>query len=397
MPHAAGPLRPARRRPGLPLTLVAVVTILAAACGDPNGTPTPAPTPIPTVTPSAPPTPSPTPADVSADFVRIIAAPDFSARADIDGTVSFGTAAGQLTGDAIFAGPSSRLTMTIDLGGTTEQTESVSIGAKHWDRDSPGPWLAGPDVDPSQGSLSGMLETIASAEDLGVVDKDGRQLHHLRPTGGGSISPAAIGFDLEGATDVAFTMDFFATDDGTPAIIGINGSWTQTEGDAAVPIDIDFEFALSEVGTPHAVSPPDDVWTVNRSKAFAYTMAHPPTWTVESSKTEDAYAIDGQPYVYVAPQKLAKSLSVSEFVASLQEFYQDDFGKPTSQVATTVGGQPGVRLVYEFTNDQGQDVTFVDDITVRGRTGWEVFLVTAGGAEDIPIFDQFVATFAFTD
>ena len=59
--------------------------------------------------------------------------------------------------------------------------------------------------------------------------------------------------------------------------------------------------------------------------------------------------------------------------------------------------RPATRLVYQFTNDQGQDVTFVDDITVRDRTGWEVFLVTAGGAEDIPIFDQFVATFGFTD
>ena len=394
MAHAAGPPRPARRRPGLPVMLVAIVAILAAACGDPNGSPTPAATPIAT---PAPPTPSPTPADVSADFVRIIGAPDFSARADIAGTVSFGTTAGQLTGDAVFAGPSSSLTMEIDLGGTTQETASVTVGSKHWERDSPGPWLAGPDADPSQGSLTGMLEAIASAEDLGVVAKDGRQLHHLRPTDGGSISPAAVGFDVEGATDVAFAMDFLATDDGTPAIIGIDGSWTQTEGDAAVPVAIDFEFALSEVGTPHSVSPPDDVWTVNRSKTFPYTMAHPATWTVESSKTEDAYAIDGQPYVYVAPQKLAKALAVDDFVASLQAFYQDDFGKPTSQVATTLGGQPAVRMIYAFTNAQGQDVTFVDEVTVRGRTGWEVFLVTAGGADDIPIFDQFVATFAFTD
>jgi hypothetical protein len=401
MLHDAGPPRPDRPdrwRPRLPIAVAAMVTIVvAAACGDLNGTPPPAPTPIPTTSPSASPTPSPSPADVSADFIKIIAAPDFSARADITGTISFGAAAGELTGDAIFAGPSSSLTMTIAVGGATQQVQSVSIGSKHWDRDSPGPWLAGPDADPSQGSLSGTLEAIASVEDLGVIAKNGRQLHHLRPDGGGAISPATIGFDVEGATDVAFAMDFFATDDGTPTIMGLNGSWTQTEGDAVVPIDIDFEFALSEIGRPQTVSPPDDVWKVNRSKTFAYTMAHPATWTVETSKTEDAYAIDGQPYVYVAPQKLAKVLSVDEFVASLQDFYKDDFGQPTSKLATKLGGQSGSRLIYQFTNDQGQDVTFVDDVTVRGRTGWEVFLVTAGGAEDIPIFDQFIATFAFTD
>jgi hypothetical protein len=126
-------------------------------------------------------------------------------------------------------------------------------------------------------------------------------------------------------------------------------------------------------------------------------MAHPADWTVESSKTEDAYAIDGQPYVYVAPQKLAKGATIEDFVADLQAFYKDDFGTPVSGVDLRLDGQPAYRLVYQFTNDQGQDVTFVDQIAVHGRTGWEVFLVTAGGASDIPVFDQFVATFHYTD
>jgi hypothetical protein len=398
MAHHARPTRPRSWRPRLSVVSVAICAVMAVtACGDPKVTPTPAPTSVPTIAPSAPPTPSPSPADVTADFIRIIAAPDFSASADISGTASFGAAAGTLTGDATFAGPDSSLSMTIAVGGATQQTQSVSIGSKNWNRDSPGPWLAAPDADSSQGSLSGTLEAIASVEDLGVVAKDGRSLHHLQSKGGGTISPATIGFGVEGATDAAFAMDFFATDDGTPAIMGIQGSWTQTENGTVVPIALDFEFALSGVGTPHTVSPPTDVWTVNASKTFGYTMAHPADWTVEPSKTEDAYAIDGQPYVYVAPQKLDTGLTVEDFVASLLDFYKDDFGQPTSQVAASLGGQAGYRLIYAFTNDQGQDVTFVDDVTVRGRTGWEVFLVTAGGTEDIPVFDQFVATFAFTD
>jgi hypothetical protein len=153
----------------------------------------------------------------------------------------------------------------------------------------------------------------------------------------------------------------------------------------------------STAPTALPTSPPEDAWVVNASKAFHYTMAHPPGWTVEASKTEDAYAIDGQPYVYVAPQRLADGTTVDDFVADLQAFYKDDFGQPVSQVARSLGAQPGYRLVYQFTNDQGEDVTFVDDVSVRGRTGWEVFLVTAGGTSDIPVFDQFVATFHYTD
>lgn len=140
-----------------------------------------------------------------------------------------------------------------------------------------------------------------------------------------------------------------------------------------------------------------DAWVMHTSKTFPYRMAHPPGWTVEPSNTEDAYAIDGQPYVYVAAQAVDAGTTLDAFSNSLQSFYKDDFGKPVSEVDVTLGGQPARRLVYEFVNGQGQDVTFVDDVTVRGERGWEVFLVTAGGVSDIPVFDQFVATFAFTD
>ena len=377
------------RAAGRRLAALAVVAILAGACGDPNGTPTPAP--------SAVPTPSPSPVDVSDDFVRIIAAPDFSATADITGTVSFGAAAGEITGDAVFSGADSSLSMRIASGGVTQETDVIGIGSQGWSRSSPGPWLQDGDLGRSRGSLPGTLGAIASVEDLGVVAKNGQQLHHLQPNGGGEISPGTIGFGVEGATDLAFTMDYYATDDGTPAILGINGTWMQADGSVIVPVELDIEFAMRGVGTPQTISPPEDVWVVNASKAFEYTMAHPADWTVESSATEDAYAIDGQPYVYVAPQQLAKGATLEDFVSDLQAFYKDDFGEPVSQVTGELDGRPAHRLVYQFTNDQGQDVTFVDEVAVQGRTGWEVFLVTAGGASDIPVFDQFVATFDFTD
>ena len=403
MPHdARAPGRHARRRAlgrgGSLLPALAIAALWSlAACGDNNPTPTPPPTTIPTVAPTASPTASPTPVDVTPDFIRIIASPAFSATADISGTVSLGGVTGDLTGRAVMAGPNSSQTLTINIGGTSRQTDSVSIGSKHWNRSAPGPWLAAPDADPSRGSLSGTFTAIASVEDLGVVPKAGRKLHRLRPAGGGQISPAAIGFEVEGATDAAFGMDFYTTDDGTPAILGINGSWTQTEGDAAVVVDIDIEFALDDIGKAQAVSPPEDVWSVHTSNAYGYSMAHPADWTVEASKTQDEFAIDGQPYVFVAPQKLARSLSLDSFAVTLEDTYQDDFGQPISRSTRSLGGQPASRLLYRFMNDQGQSITFVDDVTVRGRTGWEVYFLTAGGAEDIPIFDQFAATFRFTD
>jgi hypothetical protein len=380
-------------------SLAVIVLLAVGACGDPNPPPTPVPTiaPVATVAPTAAPTPGPSAVDVAAAFIRIIGSPNFSATADVRGTLTVGGAAGALSGNATFAGSSSDTTIRFDVTGFSQGSQSISIGTRNWNRTPPGPWLAGADADPSEGSISGTLAAIASVEDLGVVTKDGRPLHHLQPQGGGAISPAAIGFDVARAADASFVLDVFTTDDGTPASIGISGSWTQTTDAGPVPATIDLEFALADVGVPQTIAPPEDVWVVNTSKTFPYRMAHPADWTVEASKTEDAYAVDGQPYVYVAAQAVDADTTVESFAKALQGFYKDDFGAPTSDVAASLGGQPAERLVFQFVNDQGQDVTLVDDVTVRGRTGWEVFLVTAGGASDIPVFDQFVATFAFTD
>jgi hypothetical protein len=378
-------------------SLLVVMSLMVAACGQPEPSPSTAPSPESMVAPTLAPTPSPTAVDVADAFIRIIASPGFSATAVVDGTLALGSAAGDLSGNAIFAGSSSDTTVRFDVPDFSQETQSISIGSKNWSRTSPGPWLAGPDTAASSGSVSGTLAAIASVEDLGVVSKAGRSLHHLQPEGGGTVSPAVVGFDADLATDAAFVLDVFAADDGTPAIIGISGSWTQTAQGQAVPVHLDLEFTLSDVGVPQAIDPPEDVWILNTSKAFPYRMAYPPGWTVEPSKTEDAYAVDGQPYIYVAPQTVDGGTTLDDFSSSLQTFYKDDFGEPTSEVATTLGRQPGERLIFEFVNDQAQDVTLVDDITVRGRTGWEVFLVTAGGASDIPIFDRFVATFEFTD
>jgi hypothetical protein len=126
-------------------------------------------------------------------------------------------------------------------------------------------------------------------------------------------------------------------------------------------------------------------------------MAHPAEWTVESAKTQDAYLLDGQPYVYVAPEPKAGSMTTAQFATALKKTYKAQFGAPTSEADTRLGGQPAKRMIFEFKNESGQDVTLVDDVTVRDGTGWEVFVATTGGREDIPIFDQFVSTFRFTD
>ena len=58
-------------------------------------------------------------------------------------------------------------------------------------------------------------------------------------------------------------------------------------------------------------------------------------------------------------------------------------------------GQAAIRLAYQYKNAARQDSYIVDDVTTRAGVGWEVFLATSGGTEDVAIFNQFAATFTF--
>ena len=126
---------------------------------------------------------------------------------------------------------SSQSSTTITIAGNKQTTELIEQGpkdpdgAKSWTRQDQGPWVEREPKD--QPSLFETIEALSGIEDVGVVMKDGKPLHHLQAKGGNEISPEALGFDIEGATDPSFTLDLYATEDGTPAIIAVNGSWSQ--------------------------------------------------------------------------------------------------------------------------------------------------------------------------
>jgi hypothetical protein len=349
-------------------------------------------------TPTAAPTPSPTPADVSAPFLKAMNDPAFSATADISGTMSVGPIKGTITGDAVFSAGDSSMNMAIDLDVLKQTTSQIHVDDKRWSKKEPGPWLEDPKPAPGSAdtSIGSILRSLVKVTDLGVVTKNGASLHHLKFAGGDSVSGSMVGLDPASTKGAEFSLDFYAHPDGTPAVMSMAGSWTQVNGAAELPATMDMDIAFKDVGKPQTIKPPTDVWVVYTSKAKGYSMAHPADWKVTSTKSEDTYAIDGQGYVYVAPT--AYKGSTAKFAADLKASYTKTFkGAPASESPKQLGGVPAIRLIYEFTNDAGQDVTVADDVVSRDGTGWEVYLATGGGQEDISIFDAFVSTFTFTE
>jgi len=373
-----------------------VVALVVVACGGGAASVAPTDTPVPSITPTPAPTPSPSPADVSAPFLTDISSPTFSAATTLTGTIKVGATSGTLTGTGKLSGSDSEQVLTIKTASTSTVQSSISLGTKDWNKEDPGPWLEEPVPAVPKKGLDDFLHTLTGVKDLGFETRDGKKLHHLQPTAGSAIPAEFVGFaNTENAKDGAFTIDFYATEDGTPAILVLAGTWTVVNGDAEAPAEVTFNVALSAVATPQTVTAPDDVWVRYHSKTLGYTMAHPADWTVTSAKDKDSYLLNGQGYVYVALSPGYKG-TTAKFAADLKVSYKKPFdGDPKSETPRALGGQAAIRLVYQYTNASAQDVTIADDVTVKGTTGWEVFLVTAGGTDDIAVFDQFVSTFVF--
>jgi hypothetical protein len=398
----------ARRRP--PATLMAapwvaalLIGLLVSACSSgATAAPSPSPSPSPVSSPTAPSSPSPTPApsaiDVAAAFIKALANPGLSAKLEVTGTLTLGKLEFPVTGAMSVQGHDSQSSMTIGVPGAPQVAESVRVGGESYARAAPGPWLR-KGTESSDASLSDALAGLLNASDAGVVTKNGRQLHHIVPAAGFSIPPSALGMTNPAIRNPTVTIDFYADDNGQPAIMAIAAGWTQAVGAQTLPVTMLLDMAFQDFGTVITIEAPSDVWTTFTSKRFGYSVAHPSDWTVDEAESDDEYGPAGQRVVFVAPQDVG-AITLGTFRDGLVASYKTQLGvaKPESDTETKIGGQEARLITYHFTNEAGQKLVVYDTLTLRDGKGWEVFLLDLAGNEgaDKAVSDAFVATFAFT-
>ena len=376
------------------LVVLGALAVVAAACGA-SATPTPVPTP--TAAPTAAPTP--TPVDVGAAFLAQVT--DTSGRMPVTGTATFGGTEAAISGRFESTGADdSASTMTIDVGGSTQTTESIRIGTKKWSRQDGGVWVLDPEPADTAKGLATWLKSLTTLDDRGVETKDGRQLHHLAPASAEALTPEALGLDPS-IKDAVIAVDLWAEDDGTPAIMSITVTWSQASGTTTVPVEMAMDIDLSGLGAAATVTAPEDAWTGFASKRFGYSMAYAPGWSVREDDGTDVYLMDGTPYVYVSPQDVASGYTLERFRDELVAYYekQDIKASPDADEESEVGGLAARVLTYHFTNSSGNPVYLVDAVTVRDTTGWEIYLAQSqAGEEDArAFFDTMLGTFSFAE
>lgn len=369
------------------------LVFVAAACG---GNATTAPTESPRLAP----TPSSTPFDLADAFLAIAGDPDFSARMEIDGTIEMGVS-GTLTGTITTSGEDDRTLTKIGIAGMTIETESITSDGKSYSRTSPGPWLAEPSGTgggaPNDGSLSVWMRRLSQIEDLGVVTKNGKKLHHLS-AGDEPVPPGALGLNTSTFKDPVFTIDFYAEDDGTPAVFTIEGTWVQLINGADFTVELEMDMTLRNVGSPIAIDPPDDIWTTYTSP-LGYSMAHPDGISVENRDGYDALVRDGEDWIYVSTWPEAAGLSPEGFRDGILESVQESWGDPVATpVARALGGEPGYIATFRYAYEDGTEEIALDVLAMHQDLGWDVTMYTSPGSQsDAALFDTFLATFAYAD
>ena len=216
-------------------TAFVFLLVLAAACGggtwptgartSPSATAEASPTPSPTPTP----TPTPTPMSTLDSFRARIAARDFQAQGQVDGSITvktiLGSRSGPVTGIFKVKGPDSAYWISSKVMGITGTVEYVVVGDWAYSRTSGGSWTRTSAPGKTLASLvnSGILVT-----DQGVETKFGRQLHHLRVASTSGVDLTAFGVwtgpDQE---NLVVELSFWAETDGTPAGLSIGASFDQ--------------------------------------------------------------------------------------------------------------------------------------------------------------------------
>jgi hypothetical protein len=378
-----------RWRPVATTILAAAIALALGGCGG-GATPTPAPTPTAAPTPA----PTPTPVAVADELVaRLLAA-----RTGVLGLTGMMLLAGTeipLSGTLALANDATQSSIALDLPNGRQTNETIRVGTTQWERANGGPWVTNPEPADTSKSLAAFLETLTTLEDKGVETRDGRQLHRLVPPASATLSAEALGFNPENATDATVAMEFWAEDDGTPAIWAFNLGWNQVSGTSTVPVKLAMDLDLAGLGKTATVAAPEDPWERYTSTKLGYSMAHPPGWTVTAGDGQDSYLVDGTPYVTVAPQALP-GYTLDQFSKELIASYQKQLKvKPDGSTDMTLGGQPARFLTYHFTRDDGVKVYVADAVTMAGDTGWEVFLTEQAGSEadDTPVFEAMLSTF----
>ena len=373
------------------VAMVIAVALIVAACGS-NPPPSAAPateSPSPSVAATASPSPSPSPTaspspsnDVGAALIGKLTGPGFFAKSTIAGELDVAGARYGIVGSYDAAGVANHTVLTVQTP-TGQAEETIYSGGTTYHRTGSGPWYAKP---PTLGSsdVSGFLRTVKTIQDSGVEAKNGQQLHHLTLPPGTSLPPSALGLTDPSITGATGTLEFWAKDDGTPAVMTEKASWQQTVSGSPVDAAMTVEFTFTDVGTVFTIDPPAQVWTTYTSAINHLSIGYPTDWDLfKSKKTGKFDEFDGPIYAYsTVGRYAAKGVNLNALVryfAAHKPSYVSKYH--VDKITTTKMNGVSARQLLIHATYKGVKEYWVVVLALKGTYFYELDFIDKAGHE----------------
>jgi hypothetical protein len=349
--------------------------------------PTPAPaSPLaPTAAPTAPPAAAqPTPApDVAALFARWMASDQLDLAGEITGSMTLGNLIGDITGAMATRGADSAMQMTITIPDVLQTSNyQITVDGHRYESKDGGPFFEVPLQEEDDQFSATLAAAALAAEDRGIETRDGQQLHHLVPSTGSGVTAADLGMTDPSMANASGTLDFYARDDGSLAVLAVTLSWTMASGGQSIPasMELDFTFRPDDIAV---IGRPDSVWTTFTSKEHGYSIGYPDDMRLIASTK----AADPDVFAY-SPTELATVMRERQPKAAAGNLgaYTRAFIAATpcklevNEKAFLAGRQARVLACHEKIN--GEKLYLVWTLLIEGRNAYQVGSVGPAGSED---------------
>lgn len=389
--------------------LIASVALAVAACGTTNPEPRSTPAAATSAPPSASASPSASPigtasasaspsasSDVGTALVAKLSAFAFAARSTLAGELLTGSARYAIGGSFDVSGVDHHTIVNIKAPGR-QTVESIYQAGLTFQRIGTGPWYQKPPT-LHDADLSGFFRTIKTATDAGVETKNGQSLHHLTLPAGVSLPPTVFGVTDPSMSGISGTIEFWASDDGTPGIMAVHNTWTQTVSGSPVDGALTIEFTFTGVDTVFAIEPPSDVWTTYKSKISHMTFGYPVDWDLFKNLLirKTRYDQVGGPADAYADfyRFAANGFTANQIVSYVKSNPDHEKGFHVDSIKSIKMAGIAGRQMRIHATFKGKKRYWIYTFVLKGAYFYEVDLFDAKGheADDLKLANEFVAT-----
>ena len=328
---------------------------------------------------------SPSPSlSVGEAFLAKARDPTFSARYTVQGDATVNGVHLHASGQGEQSGENSHEQDTVSAQGTTFKQTEVVVDGNDYLQQSGGPWVQQP------GANTDPFQRLTSVDDLGAANQNGQTVEHLRLPSDFQLLLSDVGLADQGVTNFSGSADFYAMSDGTPVSLVVTLTYDQN----ATHVSGTTTITYADMGTPVTITAPSQFWTLYRSDAGGYSIAHPSDWR-ETVYKKEPVLVDpsGFKRIWESSLPVPSNATLKQLVGYVAK-WEKVAAVPDSAKSMTIDGAPAEVLTYHIAVAGRPSFFQQADVLAQGHA-YVIWWASKPGSEreDSKTFQDALSTF----